>query len=101
MNSIDSRKFVKAWMTCDSVDAVAAKLKISKQQTSSKANILRKAGVKLPKKLNGGHKPTYNVDELNAIIDSFGKPTTTKEYVVEEKPVVRNYDTIKGVGIRY
>lgn len=65
MNVINNRKFVTAWMTCDTVSDVARKLKLTNTQVSAKANSLRKKGVKLPAKHRG--EASDSVEDLNAI----------------------------------
>lgn len=77
MNQLTSnRKFVVAWMTCETVGEVARKLKLTNVQVSAKANGLRKKGVKLPTKQRG--EATDSVDELNAIVAKYTpeKPNT-------------------------
>lgn len=68
MKLINSRDFVKAWMTSDTIDQVAAKMGITKESAYSKANNLRFKGVKLPQK-----QRVYgdSVDDLNAIVERY------------------------------
>jgi hypothetical protein len=68
---IDSHEFVKVWVTSDSLNDVCERLELSKQQASSKANNLRKRGVKLPKL---SRRPDKNsVHELNKLVERYAK----------------------------
>lgn len=67
---IDNTEFVKAWMTMD-VPSLAKKFNRDKASIYSKANVLRKKGVKLPVK-----QRTYERDEvsdLNRLIERYSK----------------------------
>jgi len=75
---INNRKFVTAWMTCETVSDVARKLKLTNTQVSAKANNLRTKGVKLPHKQKGEIEDT--VEDLNAIVAKYNpeKPTNSR-----------------------
>lgn len=71
---IDDIKFVKAWITKQTVDEVCRKMRITPQQAYVKANSLRKKGVNLPKK-KAPHVviDKTSVEELNKLIERMSK----------------------------
>jgi hypothetical protein len=69
MKEINSKTFVRNWMKHKTVEEVARAMKLTAQQTSSKAYALLHKGVHLPTKASAGKQ--YTVSELNAIVDSF------------------------------
>lgn len=66
---VTNKRFVKAWMTSDSVSEVAQKLKMTKLGASQRATQLRAKGVKLPRKNPVHHN--FSVDELNQLVEQY------------------------------
>lgn len=68
---VDSYEFTKVWMTSQTLTDVCERLELTVQQASSKANSLRKRGVKLPKM---SKRPDKNsVQELNKLVERYAK----------------------------
>lgn len=69
--SINNRQFVRTWMKLGSASQVATKLGLSLSSVYTKANNLRKKGVKLPPSAHNQNEDT--VDDLNKIIAAYSK----------------------------
>lgn len=63
--TFSNEDLVRAWVECDSVEGVAARLEAKRTTVSMRASWLRKKGVRLPTKR---HFELVSVDALNAII---------------------------------
>lgn len=68
MKAINNRKFVKAWMTSDTINDVADKMRMTVSSAYAKAYNLRKRGVNLPDKKRVS-TPHDTVEDLNKLID--------------------------------
>lgn len=67
---ISDKRFVKAWMTSQTLGEVASKLGMGKQNASAKATTLRRRGVALPTK-NPSTELHSSVEELNALVEQY------------------------------
>lgn len=68
---VDSYEFTKVWMTSQTLDDVCERLEMTKQQAYSKANTLRKRGVKLPRMSRRLDK--NSTEELNKLVERYAK----------------------------
>lgn len=69
---ITDKRFVKTWMTSDTLGEVAKKLNTTRGSVSAKATTLRGRGVNLPRKSPSANAYT-STDELNQLIASYNE----------------------------
>ena len=65
---VTNEQFVKAYVNCHSTEHCASMLGLTATSVSTRANKLRKAGVKLPKYDRASNPKTIDVDGLNKLL---------------------------------
>lgn len=72
---VSPEQFIRVWQAANSVDEVAAKLKMPKPIVLARKSNYVKAGVKLKKMPRKSTSRNLDVDRLNALIDELNKKT--------------------------
>lgn len=74
--TVSAEDFIKAWVEGESIEAIAAALKLSKTSVYARAAKYRKAKIRLPERKSSGgrgRKLENRANELNTLIEKLTK----------------------------